>query len=98
LVLRKAYNAEAGFLGDDKENDMDSIQINTLTLLAGKWQSEADNDPTPMKEGRREALRECADALRTLCELRFEDCPHAAPFRYCQECVVPCPIGLGQKA
>jgi hypothetical protein len=65
---------------------MDSIQINTLTLLAGKWQSEADNDPTPMKEVRREALRECADALRTLCELRFEDC------------VTPCPIGLGQKA
>ena len=39
-----------------------------------------------------------ASVLRGLCELRFEDCPHAAPHRYCAECPVkPCPIGLGKS-
>lgn len=77
---------------------MESIGINALTLLAGKWQHEADTDNRTEAAQRRETLRECADALRMLCELRYEDCPHAAPFRYCPECVVnPCPIGLGKK-
>lgn len=74
---------------------MDTIQITTLVSLAGKWQAEADNRVNNLHPGRNAALRECADALRMLCETRFEDCPHAAPFRYCDGCKVsPCPIGL----
>lgn len=80
---------------------MDHIQISTLATLAGKWQAEADSMqcdlPNTKGAARREALRECADTLRMLCEARFEDCPHAAPHRYCAQCPVkPCPIGLDQ--
>lgn len=74
---------------------MDTIQIMTLATLAGRWQAEADGGGGSSE--RRATLRECADTLRSLCEARFEDCPHAAPFRYCAECPVkPCPIGLKQ--
>lgn len=74
---------------------MDSIQISTLATLAGKWQAEADSGTG--NASYRMAMRECADALRMLCEARFEDCPHAAPHRYCAECPAsPCPIGLGK--
>lgn len=72
---------------------MNSIQISTLAQIAGKWQSEADSGTGA--PDRRETLRECADVIRMLCEARFEDCPYAAPFRYCPKCVVnPCPIGM----
>ena len=75
---------------------MNSISIHALTLLAGTWQRESESGG--IHPARIAALRECADALRMLCEARFEDCPHAAPFRYCPECLVdPCPIGLGKK-
>lgn len=79
---------------------MDTISISTLATLAGKWQAEADQGRSadPGQIARRVALRECADTLRMLCEVRFEDCPHAAPHRYCAQCPVkPCPIGLGQQ-
>lgn len=76
---------------------MDSIQLSTLAALAGKWQAEADSGAG--SADRRAALRECADTVRMLCEVRFEDCPHAAPHRYCAECAVsPCPIGLGEHS
>jgi hypothetical protein len=80
---------------------MDTISISTLVTLAGKWQEEADAPvdlPSTAGTARRATLRECADTLRNLCDLRFEDCPHAAPHRYCAQCPVkPCPIGLGQR-
>ena len=78
---------------------MNTILISTLAILAGRWQEEADAAPgyqrTDYGDGKRETLRACADTLRMLCEARFEDCPHAAPHRYCDGCKVsPCPIGL----
>ena len=76
---------------------MDTILISTLSTLAGRWQTEADQS-CQWAPARASVLRECADTLRMLCEARFEDCPHAAPHRYCASCpVTPCPIGLGQK-
>ncbi len=74
---------------------MNTIQITTLALLAGRWQAEADSGAG--SPDRRVALRECADALRMLCERRFEDCQHATPHRYGPECRVhPGPIGLDE--
>ncbi len=77
---------------------MDTIQISTLAALAGKWQQQADSEMVTASEEARAAVRACADTLRMLCEVRFEDCPHAAPHRYCAQCPVkPCPIGLDQQ-
>ena len=44
-------------------------------------------------------LTEVAEGIRALAMPAPADCPHAAPFRYCPQCLVtPCPVGLGIRA
>ena len=47
----------------------------------------------------RNAIDRCISELHRFAPVADEqDCPHAAPFRYCPECAVsPCPIGLGSS-
>ena len=67
----------------------------TLRELADAWDAIAAlTEPS----GRKETLRECADALRMVLDAQSPDCPHAAPFRYCETCPVsPCPVGLRNR-
>lgn len=42
------------------------------------------------------AFRKVISAAKATIPKESEDCPHAAPHRYCSGCKVsPCPIGLG---
>ena len=77
---------------------MDTILISTLATLAGKWQEEAEGINLNVPQGadslraRRAALLGCADTLRMLCEVRFEDCPHAALLGCADTLRIPCEV------
>lgn len=70
-----------------------------IGLLAEQMDAQLPDGPE--KSAGLRKLLEAKDCLvrASLDAPKTEDCPHAAPHRYCAECVEdPCPIGLGKKS
>ena len=88
----------------DEHHDWEPWPTERLPL--GEWQKEVAAAAAPQggdtrAPSRSQRLKDAGFERRPSGKdasgLMREDCPHAAPFRYCETCKVsPCPVGLGK--
>lgn len=96
FLLASGHSACVSVENFDAELGMKIATENARKAAENKlWELEGYALRKSMKEREQYlAVPRCGNVQKD--DSRTDDCPHAAPFRYCPECVAdPCPVGLG---